>query len=89
MNKLWINKADELWKAQEVLKRMDDTVRRLKAELQQLSENQSHIEGNYAYIKEIRKGTINYAAIEVLREIDLDQYRRDNVVSWKLSKVGE
>lgn len=38
--------------------------------------------------KSVRRGSINYAIIPELRELDLDMYRSDHVVSWRIT-TGE
>lgn len=84
----WESVAQELWKVQEDIKRMEKAAQRLKEELKVMSNDQSFIGFNYAFIKEYRSGSIDYNLIPELRLMDLDQYRKADVTIWKLNKVS-
>ena len=61
----------------------------LSNELKEMCNYKSTQCGRWIYFKEERKGNIDYSAIPVLKTIDLDKYRKDNVEIWKLKAASE
>lgn len=58
----------------------------LKDKLIKMSREKPWEDDQYKLARLERKGSVNYSAIEVLKEIDLEQYRGSTITMWKLSK---
>jgi len=86
-DKTWESVAREAYKAQKMRKEYEDLEKRLLDDLKALSNNENSEFGQFRFQKIERKGSINYAAIPLLKEIDLEPYRRQEpIVAWKLFK---
>jgi len=62
-------------------KKADETAVRLK----ELCSNETTSLNGYTYKRIERVGNVDYYLIPELQGVDLDQYRKDIVVSWKLT----
>ncbi len=82
---VWIEKATELMKIKQIIKEYEVLEAQYLVELKKLSEDIPSCGGNFVFDCTIRKGTINYAIIPELKNLDLEQYRKEPVVAWKLS----
>lgn len=58
----------------------------LKDKLIKMSREKPWEDDQFKLARLERKGSVNYNAIEVLKTIDLEQYRGNTIISWKLSK---
>jgi hypothetical protein len=83
---LWINVAREAYKAQKLRKQYEELEKKLLEQLKEVSENKSSFGGGFKFQCIERKGSIDYGSIEMLKTINLEQYRRDSTQSWKLFK---
>lgn len=59
----------------------------IKEKLRDLIHDKSSKSGQYKITKSFRKGSIDYDAIEVIKEIDLDKYRKPGTETWKVTKL--
>lgn len=82
----WDKKAQELFIAQEMKKHYEWQVERLREELKKLSSETSTVGNEYIFVKEYRKGPIDYQLISELERIDFESYRKGFVEVWKLIK---
>jgi hypothetical protein len=85
----WLMTAEHLYRVKQEIKRLELQEKQLSEELKVLSENKTKAEGNFVYLKEMRAGSIEYSAIDLLREVNLELFRKPSVESWKLIKVAE
>jgi len=86
-SKAWENIAREAYKAQKLRKEYEELEKKLLAELKELSANENSEFGQFRFQKIERKGSIDYAAIPILKEMDLEPFRRaGTIVAWKLFK---
>lgn len=85
-NDVWINKAQELFNLQESIKRLEQQASIVKEELSKLSKNKPSCGGGFIYEMIPRKGSVDYAKVPQLQGVDLDQYRKEDVVMWRLKK---
>jgi hypothetical protein len=85
-NEVWIAVAEKLNKIQELKSYYTKIEQELKEELRSLSDNKSSEGGDFIFEVTFRAGTVEYARIPELKSVDLDQYRKDAVASWKLYK---
>lgn len=88
----YVQKTDEQWldiaskwrQLNQQIELMEEEEKRLREQLVSLSENQNSAGGGIKLSKQIRKGNVDYSKIDVLKEVNLDQYRRAPVEYWKI-----
>ena len=83
----WIETADKLFKITRKRKRLNEKYRELSNQLRDLSDYQTTKRGRYEYRLITRKGPIEYGLIPELKGVDLEEYRKGEVKSWKLEVV--
>jgi hypothetical protein len=83
----WVSTAQALYEAQVELKRIEKLAHKLKEELKAMSSYKPMYLDGFMLSVEYRVGSVDYQAIPELAAIDLDQYRKEDVAVWKLSKV--
>lgn len=83
-NDKWIAKADEVFKVQKIRREMEKMEDELMGQLKELSDNTSSRGGHYKFTAIERKGTVDYKAIPELRRVNLELYRKESTISWKL-----
>ncbi len=86
--KQWLEVADTLYATKQQLKELNEKAFVLSEQLKDLSKNKSIWQDNYKFVLQLRKGPIEYYRIPELRSINLDLYRKDNVITWKLDRVS-
>ena len=72
----WINIAAKLYTQQQITKQAIKYEEELKNKLKHLSKNCTHADGNFIFTKELRTGNIDWHAIPILQEINLEQFRK-------------
>ncbi len=83
----WLLTAQALWQLKESIKALQEQEEQLKAQLIVLSEDKSQMKEPFMFKKEFRNGSVDYGKIEVLKTINLDQYRKAGVWVWKLERI--
>jgi hypothetical protein len=83
----WVELASEAYKLKLKRKIIEDKERELLDKLKILSQEQTCFGGGYLFAKEIRKGNVDYGLVPELKGVNLEVYRKDDVVYFKLSKV--
>ncbi len=83
----WVSVAMEAYKLKQKRKQIEDKERELLERLKILSNDETTSGNGYLFAKEIRKGNIDYTSIPVLRGLDLEVYRKNEVVYFKLTKI--
>lgn len=83
----WRSVANEAYKLKLKRKKLEEKERELMDKLKALSNEQTSCGDGYLFAKEVRKGAIDYSSISVLRGLDLEMYRKDDVVYFKLTKI--
>lgn len=86
-NRSWEKLARKAFKIQQLRKKYEELEGSIIKELRAISQEQSSITKNFAFVRFIRRGPIDYSAIPFLKEIDLDQFRREEIPFWKLTKI--
>lgn len=86
-NGIWSETAQELFEIQSFRKFYEKKEKEVTERLKYLSEGESSRDNIFAYIKEYRNGSIDYGAIELLKTIDVEQYRKAPIQTWKLAKI--
>jgi hypothetical protein len=88
-NKEWIKIAKKLYEIKKVMKEYEKIEKELSKELKILSDHRSAMGGHYIYEATTRQGNVDYAAIPELAKINLEKYRKEDTIVWKLFKLGE
>lgn len=84
-NNLWVITAKELLDIQDKLKFLKNKKIKIENSLRELSNNESASGEGFNYNLFSRPGSVNYASIPALKDLDLDQYRKEDINYWKLS----
>lgn len=83
--------AKELYDLSAKIKELKEQEAKLKEHLEtyvaELKEG-AYIGKKYMFSSYERKGSIDYSAIPMLKKIDLEEYRKESVTCWKLTKVS-
>jgi len=85
----WLITAQLCYQIQQERKSLEQKEKELFAQLKALSENKTRHEGGFIYMKEMRAGSIEYAAIDILKDVNLELFRKPSVETWKLIRVAE
>jgi hypothetical protein len=86
-DKEWLGVAMEAYKLKQKRKQIEERERELLEKLKILSNEQTCTGYGYLFAKEVRKGNVDFLSIPYLRGLDLEVYRKDDVVYFKLSKI--
>lgn len=84
----WLLKAKELWTIKKTIRKWQNIEKNLAAELRDIFDNDAHEYRGVRYYYELRDGAIDYSAIPELKGVNLNKYRKDAVVVWKLEVTG-
>lgn len=82
--KTFIDLSREYLSVKRERQRLADKEKALIYDLIKLCKEKPRREGGYALARTIRRGNVDYPAIPELRGVDLDFYRKTNIVAWKL-----
>ena len=83
----WNKLAHEAWKIRRKRKELQEQEQKLSIKLKQnILTIKKHMSRDFIFIPIERKGTISYKIIPELLEIDLELYRGEKTVIWKLEK---
>lgn len=83
----WNKLAHQAWKLKAKRKELEQQEKELFNELKkQIDTVEKHISRDFVFSPIQRKGNIIYSRVPEIQEMDLEQYRGDVVVVWKLEK---
>ena len=82
----WTDVANQAWQARKQRMYFEKIEKNLFEQLRILSDNQERSEGGFLFHSIIRKGTVDYTIIPQLKSVDLEQYRKADIICWKLEK---
>ena len=85
--KSWNACAQELKEAQDKCKEFEAMIKFYKQKLLDLSEGKSTVGEQFYYHKVTTRGSVQLDRIPELKDIDLDQYRKDDNEYWKLETL--
>jgi len=77
--------ARALLDIQEKIKYLEAKEKEISRKLKEICNNVTASEGGYTYKQFERKGAVMYAKIPELKLVDLEQYRNEPVIAWRLS----
>ena len=83
---LWTHVANEAWQARKQRMHFEKVEKDLFDKLKTLSNNEEKSEGGFLFKYNIRKGPIDFYAIEEIKVMDLEPYRKADIICWKLEK---
>lgn len=83
----WIEVAQTLRKVQEMRKNLETQESLLVGKLKALSLGENSRGGTFVFTKSFRKGSVEYAQIPQLQDVDLEVYRKKGVEVWKLDQI--
>lgn len=86
-DKTWITIAEQLHEAKQMLKYYKAMEQKLLKQLVTLSNAKNSLGGKYVLTMEERLGSVNYKEIPELENVNLDMYRKDPVICWKLITI--
>lgn len=87
-NEIWIKKAQEVFDLQQKRKMLEEAEDMARNELKELTGDVDSYGGGFKYESTIRRGSVDYSKIPQLKGVNIDIYRKENVIMWKLSYVG-
>ena len=61
----------------------------LKETLQTLSGDRCTYGGGYKCTRSVRKGTVQYKTIPELKDLDLEKYRGQSTIVWRITRISE
>lgn len=80
----WLQLAAKWRHITQQMEVMDQQEKELRNELISLCNNQSSCGGGIKLSKQVRKGVVEYAKIDALKNVNLDEYRKAPVEYWKI-----
>ena len=83
----FITIAHELYMTNLEYKKLAERKEKLTAQLKAACNNTTTFVAPYLFEQSIRKGSVDYAAIDMLKTIDLELYRKPSVTYWELKKI--
>jgi hypothetical protein len=83
--KSWIELARETYNLREERKRLEKREQELFEQLVQKSNNEPFSAGSFALEQIMRKGSVDYSKIQWLAGLNLESYRKQESISWKLT----
>lgn len=79
--------AREAYEINKQRKELEKREKLLMEQLKQKAKYENYATEMFALTYTERKGAVEYSKIEVLKKINLDEYRKEPVKSWKLNKL--
>ena len=86
-NLVWHERAKELYNVRIILKKYETLEKKLKDELIAMSSDRTTYNEEYVWERKERAGTVDYAKIIKDYSIEKEKYRKESIVSWKLSRL--
>lgn len=77
--------ASRLLELQETIKGLEKEEKSIKQDLIRICGNKNTRGAGFRFSKSIRKGSVDYSTIDVLKEINLETYRKPPIETWRLS----
>lgn len=87
MDDAWEEMAEELYSLEERIKRQQQKAKEMKEEMKRLSDFKPSKKGDYMLVSSRKPGNIDYTLIPELQEVNLECYRKSEIVAWTLKKV--
>jgi hypothetical protein len=85
-DKQWTNIANKAWEARKLRIAYEKQEKELFDILRTLSSNKPSKAGGFIFNYTECKGIIDYMSIPGIKELNLDPYRKEPIIIWKLEK---
>lgn len=82
----WNETAQKLHEIKVERKRLEDIEIDLQKRLVLLSNNETAVGDRFIFLKDTRKGSIEYNLIPELLSVNLEKFRKPDVTIWKLGE---
>lgn len=82
----WLDTAFEWKEAKKQMDYWDKEEKRLKELLVYKADNRNARGQGVKLTRFVRKGNVDYSAVPLLKEVDLDQYRKEMITGWRISE---
>lgn len=86
-DRTWNELAQELLSIRKERKQLEMREEEIKEILIGMCEHVSSIGGGIQVEKIVKRGSIQYSRIELLKQVDLEQYRNEPTEYWKVSEL--
>jgi len=83
----WVKLAQKRWKISEEIKALEKESKALTDLLISLSEDKNCRGGGFQFSKITVKGRVDYEAIPELKNIDVEIYRKNSSIQWRLNAI--
>jgi hypothetical protein len=83
----WVNKAKEVYAIQEKRRQLEKLEAIMMAELKSVSEEKNSHGGGFILESYERAGNVEYGKIPELKTVNLERYRKEPVVVWRLKNL--
>jgi hypothetical protein len=83
----WLELAAELLPILETQKRCEKREKEIRDRLIAIAGDKNAIGGGIKITRIPRAGAIDYGRIECLKDLDLNQYRKETTITWRISKT--
>lgn len=87
-NEEWIETAQAYLEAEEKLLKWEQEVKELRSKLEDIAGGSNASGAGITLQKVLRKGTVDYTKIELLKGLDLEPYRKPSSEAYRLVKKG-
>jgi len=86
-NAKWIAIAAQYYEIKQQRQALAKQESLLFKQLKEMSHNKTKRAGNFIFTFTTRTGPIDYSRIPELTRVDLEQYRKEPVICWKLIRI--
>lgn len=83
----WIEKANKFKHIIKTIKHLEEIGKELRNDIITMADNKNIFGGGIIVTKCTRKGNIDYSSIELLKEVDLEYYRKPASEYWRIEEV--
>ena len=80
----WLTKARQLYNLKQQIKDLEAEASKIEIELKAIQHNETMEFGGVKYEKSTRPGSVDYSLIPQLMGVDLEPFRKSEIVVWKL-----
>lgn len=77
--------AQKAYQAQQMKRHYEEQEKDFLIQLKNACDNRSFTAGGYVFQKSVRKGSIDYIGVFKDHKIDIEPYRKEDVITWKLT----
>lgn len=83
----WLVINEQLSQLEKQVSQLEKQEKEMRESLLAMCQGENCIGHGISVAKSMRKGNIDYSAIQELKNIDLEQYRKESIELWKITKL--